>query len=191
MSKIIIKSALITFVSVIALFLAVYFCVGIFSPLSIAKSYDKLGNYDISVKYYEKQYKKTQKIEDLAFLCEKLDEKNVNKKGESKAVYYLDKLLSCENYVSFCQEKDKNSRGITAKEFFDGKYVVSIYYESGIENALEKATLIIGEDYTEYNPFYILISEIGDNISKEESEKIRNSINSNNEFAKRDLQLLK
>ena len=68
MKKTIIKTVIITLVSII---LAASLAVGIIlavSPKTIGKVFTKCGNYDAAAKLYESQYKKTESVSDLVEL---------------------------------------------------------------------------------------------------------------------------
>lgn len=149
MKNLVLKTVVLTFIAVIAVFLTVYGCFASFAPKSLASVWADLGNYGISIKYYEKQYEKTDNIDDLATLCSKTDEKN----DSERAVKYLALLTEKEDFSEFCAQND----GGKTYEFYYGKYAVAAFYKADVEAAIKVAKLAVKNGYTAHNAFYTLI----------------------------------
>lgn len=154
MGKTIIKTAAVTFAAVIALIGAIYACLAIFAPKTVADIWASFGNYSVSVKYYEKQYNKTGDISDLAVLCVKLDEN----KDSARAADYLSALTLSDGFADFCVAEDENARyGESAHEYYFGKRAIAEYYANGISAAIAVADAAVISGYTEFNAFYKLL----------------------------------
>lgn len=88
---------------------------------------------------------------------------------------------------------------MTAAEFYYGKLTVAEFAAKGADVAIERAAYFADKyGYTCYNPFYVLILDLGDNIESSVKTKIKAAITEKystlNEkrkaFADRDLKLL-
>ena len=167
MKKIIFKTVILTLISLVAVFLITYGCIAGSSPKFLADIWSDLGSYDISVKYYEKQYEKTQDIYDLALLCNKVNEQN----DSARAARSLKLLTEDKNFAVLCNAED-NSDGytFTAFEYYFGKYAVAEYFESGINSAILIAEKSVTASYTEHSAFYSLLGI--ESLTKSDGEKI-------------------
>ena len=155
MKKIVLKSALITLLCVAVLFALVYAALAIFSPVTLARFYGSTGAYSMSVKYYEKQYSKTNSTDDLYALCVKVDDFNDSARAEKYLTLFIDGDSAA--FRSYCAGKDGSSAGITTREFCFGKLTCATYTEKGCADAVDCAKVLVGTDYTKYNPFNTLI----------------------------------
>lgn len=177
MGKLILKTASVTLAAIIGVFGALYAAFAIFSPKVLAGAYDKLGNYGLSVYYYESQYKKTEELNDLYTLCVKLDENSDAKKAEE----YLSTLVHGDGYVDFCKEQDApSSAKVSTRQYVEGKYVVCVYNNGGLSAATARATELVrqGAGYSDYNVFSVLLAEVGRNLSVEDLNLLEAAINS-------------
>ena len=166
MNKLVIKTVIITFITFVAVFLMIYACLAAASPKTVADAWADLGSYTVSVKYYEKQYYKTESVADLATVCDKIDEEN----DSARAVEYLSALTGSEEFSAFCAAEDgKRKTAFTAYEFYYGKYAAAKFYESGIDAAITVAKNAAEKGYTDYNAFRWLISL--DALTQEDGEK--------------------
>lgn len=172
MKRLVIKTVAITLAAIIVLTTATYFLIAFISPKTLADGWKAVGNYNFSVKYYEKQYKKTGSIDDLADLCLVLNIKN----DGSRAVEYLTALTGKEDFSKYCEKKDAE-RGfkMTTYEYFYGRLTVATYSTKGIDSAVNVAKAAFGSNYTENNSFYVLLTEV-ETLSKSEGEKIASAI---------------
>lgn len=154
MKKLILKTSLLTLAGVILIGALTFYAISIFSPLTVAKAFDKVDNYKISVHYYEKQYENTEDYEeDLKNLCIKIDEQEDSERAEK----YL-KLL-CEDYKfkKFCQNTQLKMGEMSVAEYFYCKYTSAVLTNHGEEKAIE-----VANDYaklfthTRYEPLKVL-----------------------------------
>lgn len=174
MKRLVIKTVVITIAAIVVLTTAAYFLTAFISPKTLADGWKSVGNYTFSVKYYEKQYQKTENIEDLANLCIILDVKGDN----VRAVKYLKLLTEREDFVKYCENKDaEGGFKMTTYEYYYGRYTVATYWMKGIDSAVDIAKRVFGSNgkYTENNSFYILLTEV-ETLSKSEAEKISSEI---------------
>ncbi len=182
MKKIIIKTALITLASIIGAILLTYLMIALISPKTMAEGYGKLGNYKLSVKYYEKQYNKTEEISDLYVLVTAIDEKQ----DYTKAQEYTAELISHPNFDKFCKIQDgvlnadgeeivnppEKTDGVTTKEFVYGKRAVALA-KNDFSFAIEFCLSYCEEaGYTSYNPFRIIIIELKGELTSAQKEEL-------------------
>lgn len=157
MKKLVLKTVAITFAALVAACAAIYAFVAFVSPKTLAKFWANAGNYSYSVKYYEKQYEKSETVSDLATLCAKIDVKD----DSARAVKYLAIFTDNEEFTAFCDEEDKNGGyTMTSYEYYYGMYSVAEYYESGIIAAVNVAKRAVEKEYSDNNAFYIIMSEV-------------------------------
>lgn len=190
MKNLVLKTVFITLAAVIAFICALYFAFALFAPKTLARFWENAGNYSVSVKYYEKQYKNSGDIADLAELCAKLDVKNDSK----RAVEYLAVFTDSENFNSFCENEDKGGGyKFTSYEYYYGIFAVANFYENGLTAAIDTAKKAVGREYTEHNAFYVLLSEVS--LTKADGEKLAAEISAikdtlsdaEKDFAERDI----
>lgn len=171
MKKLVLKTALITLASIIAILGILYGVFALFFPKTLAKTYESMGYDQTAIKYYEKQYEKTQDVQDLITLCVRLDVYS----DTSRAEKYLSILVAKPNFYSTCLDNDVNvqtSNQISSEEYFEGKWVVATYLKNGVEKAIENAIYSVRKGnyrYTEYNAFFMLYSD--NSINWTESEQ--------------------
>lgn len=153
MKKLVIKTASITLASII-LFVGVLFgALAIFTPKTLGKFFDGMGGEDTAIFFYEKQYNKKQRNEDLFVLVDKL-----NAYDDEEKTYKYSKIL-IEN-VEFSSLSDA--------EFYYGKFAVSAVECGKIEDGLKKSVQFIKDNgYTTHNPLRTIIfdSELDFNLN--------------------------
>ena len=167
MKKLVLKTALITLCSIIALLGILYGVFALFFPKTLAKTFEALGSDNAAIHYYEKQYEKTEDLQDLITLCAKLDVYEDTERAEK----YLTILVAKPGFYSTCLDSDVSGQ-ISNEEYFEGKWVVATYLKDGINKAIENSIFSIRKGnyrYSEYNPFYILYTD--SNINWAETEE--------------------
>ena len=168
MKKTILKTVAITVAVLVAVTCLLYVCLMIFSPVTLGKLWDGLGSYDLSVKYYEKQYDKTGDINDLSAFTVKLDEKG----DAERTAKYLSVMVDREDFNSFCTKSDDNSGyGFSARDYYYGKYTVATFYFGGLDSALNVAEKCVNEKYSAHSPFYVLMAE-AEELKKADADRI-------------------
>ena len=134
-----------------------------------------MGFYKPAIHYYEKQYGKSGSIDDLAVLILKLDDEKDSVKTEE----YTKILIEHPDFDNYCERKDDVNQGstVSANEFYYGKYAVALVRNDKFEIAINTAKAFVAEyGYTGYNPFSVIISELGITLDNVELEKIKTEI---------------
>ena len=92
----------------------------IFAPRSVAGFFDGVGCYSATVFFYEKEYDKTDDVEDLVYLIDK----SCSEKDDERTVKYLDMLFEREDYSAFCELKDKDLKQgqLKTDDYYKGLY---------------------------------------------------------------------
>lgn len=198
MKKLVIKTASITFAALLLLGVLSYALVACVFPLTLANIYDNAGCYGKSIKYYEKQYEKTNDKGDLAELCLKLYDND----DYDRAKDYLAELITDANFDEYCANAEKIASDMTVGEFYRGIYVISVFYSEGAATSAEKSVEIINErGFSEYDVFYLLIVECKSVFSESDKTAVKTAVESAAEkladdskeklYAERDLNLLR
>lgn len=146
MKKTIIKTVIITLVSIIfAASLAVGITLAV-SPKTIGKVFTKCGNYDTAAKLYESQYKKTESVSDLIELVSM----SIAADNDEMIAKYGDKLTV--NY------KGNMILMTSDEEQFDNysKATVEAYYKLGKKEDCVRVAFLSSGAYTEGNSLYYL-----------------------------------
>ena len=157
MKKLVLKTVAITLASIILAFAVAFGAACIFAPKFLAKCFDGVGAYSASVFFYEKQYKKSGVIEDLAILVDNIDAENDGARAEE----YLNLLVSHEWFDSFCTLQDGGTSAlISTKEYYSGQYAVTLVNNQKVEDAFSFCQSFTEKnDYGKNNPYRILESE--------------------------------
>ncbi|MBQ8426449.1 MAG: hypothetical protein IJX16_01670 [Clostridia bacterium] len=175
MTKLVLKTVAITLVAVLGACLIAFGSLALFAPASVANFFDGLGFYKPAIHYYEKQYGKSESIEDLAVLILKLDDD----KDSIKTEEYTKILIEHPDYATYCQMKDGVNQGstVTANEFYISKYAVALVRNDKFITAIDTAKDFVDDyGYTAYNPFSVIISELGLTLDIDKLEEIEERI---------------
>ena len=195
MKKLILKTALITLGTILAVLCILYGIFALAFPLRMAKFFDGLGMTDASVSFYELQYENTGDIYDLGALCVKIDAQT----DYTRAKKYLTLLTEEEGFSSYIKEFDKNNSGsITGEEYFNGKLAVAHQKAGGVHEFLPFAVRVVDNEYSEFNVFYIALS-INGLFTEEELPEVEKTLlelepflsETEREFILRDLEFTK
>ena len=192
MSKLVLKTAAVTLAAIIFLCALIFGAFVLFRPVSLARLFEGAGNDSAAAYFYIRSYEKTGDFSDLALLCEKIDEHD----RAEDAAKYLSLFIENEKFADYCEEYDsKYSSAYSAREAAYGRLTVSIYLSEGIDSAILKAKLLCEGNYSEYNPFYWLITDGSLSFSEAEVAAIRTALGeiecdeSEREFLERDIAL--
>lgn len=196
MKKLVIKTVVITLAVVFVFTGITYVIFAAANPFALAKFYDNTGNYSLTVKYLEKNYKKSNSYEDLAYLCGKLDERS----DAERTALYVDKFINDGDFDGYCSANGSDGGyAMTVEELYFGKLVVALYLNDGIDSAVAKACDYVDKyGYTDSNPFYILIIDGNEKFDQSAKNTIKTNIQSFTaglegsqlQYAERDLQIL-
>lgn len=174
LNKLILKTASITLASIIAVSVLLFGAFWLFAPSTLAKAFNGLGNYSASIYFYKVQYDKTGSINDLSNLVI-----NVNEKLDPEfAMENLGKLIMHADFDEFCKTQDeKGDSKINTAEYYYGKYATLLARNGKMGNALTVCKMYV-EDYfyTDYNPYKVILFELGSILSKQDLELMKTSI---------------
>ena len=116
MKKLVIKTAVITIVSLLGAVIIAFGAFASFAPGSVAGFFDGVGNYSASVFFYERQFERSNEFSDLANLVNKIDDENDNE----RAVKYLSLFINHDEFENYCL--DKTFMGVSLSEYYIGRY---------------------------------------------------------------------
>lgn len=162
MKKTIIKTVIITLVSIIfAASLAVGITLAV-SPKAIGKVFTKCGNYDSAAKLYESQYKKSESVADLIELVSV----SIAAENNEMIAKYGDKLTV--NY------KGNMIKMTSDEEQFDNysKATVEAYYKLGKKEDCVRVAFLSSGEYVEGNSLYYLFKLCDNKEDKDLAEEI-------------------
>ncbi|MBE5744367.1 MAG: hypothetical protein E7358_06655 [Clostridiales bacterium] len=147
MKKIIIKTIAFSLALLLAVTGIIYLCLATLSPSTLSNLYFRIDAKELSLKYSEKAYGKSGKIEDLSLLVER---SIVFKDGES-VIYYATELINREDYDEYAV-----SQGSGYNYYIVGS-LCSYLYSSG-QRAVAIGTAVSHTgDYTKVNPIRVVI----------------------------------
>ena len=101
--KVILKASLITFGALIAAAALTFTLWFFIAPKSMASISQQWGYYDFALTCGNKQYKKSQKTEDLAFCAEI----SIYISDDGKIVEFCEPLIEKEDFNTLCRQKDE------------------------------------------------------------------------------------
>ena len=128
MKKFLLKVTGITLLSILALACIAYAALLIFTPVTLAKFYDGVGNYDKALVHAYEQYKRSEDLSDLDAAC-----RYALKTGDKDKIgKYLEMLVDREDFYSYCLSDPE--LGAEYYDFICVKYVAALY-DGGNENA--------------------------------------------------------
>ena len=166
MKNLVLKTTLFTLLGVLTTLGILFGVFALFFPKNLASVADQMGNYGVSVFYYEKAYEKSGSTFDLYDLVVNLDEKV----DSQKSFKYSGELLTKEDFSVL--EKGENP---TTREFISAKYATSAFLSNG---------------YKEFNPFTVSINQALTKLDKETAnlvmqklESLKSQVNSSEELA--------
>jgi hypothetical protein len=172
----VLKTAAITLACVVGLTALMFGIFALFIPKPLAETFDKLGWYSSSMRFYERQYNRSNDVEDLYAICLKVDHETDSVRAEK----YLSILVKTDGFRAFCVSKDSKNTAFTTEEYLEAKYVNAVYRNKGIDKALEEAkkcvTYVGTNGYTAYNPYYMLVTDSAfdwDNQSQSRFDELR------------------
>ncbi len=167
MKDLIVKTVLITLASLVGVFLLTFGALALFSPITLAEVFDGTGGYSSSIRFYELQYEKTGEIDDLAILTVKINQ-DVDAELSEK---YLEELINHPDFDSVYGD-------LSNKQFYYGKYAVALVKNDKFSYALAHAdNFVKANGYTAYNPYSVILVELGGELNGDQLESIKESIN--------------
>ena len=195
LKKLVIKTAIITLISIIALGSFALGVTALFFPKGMAKVCEFVGAENGALKNYVKVYEKTKDIDDLFVIVNK----SVVSDESQLELKYIEKFVKSSEFEEYVNDIDNlnGKPNFTTKEFVLGLYVENYFYVKGIADAVYLAQdLVLRYGYTEYNAFSALLLDVSLDAEQKERvkmgiEQIYSSLNSDGKaFADRDLALI-
>ncbi|MBQ9103671.1 MAG: hypothetical protein IJY57_01120 [Clostridia bacterium] len=184
MKKLVLKTVCITLAGILALGVILFGIFALISPKTIANVADKMGNYSVSVFYYEKAYEKSESLDDLYTLIVKLDEESDGAKTE-KYCEIMFKPANSGEVAVFMMKLDSKNVGakVTTCEFIYGKYAIALCSQNSIEKCKEMVNVSVNYakvyGYTENAPLTVALLTCGKNMNKETLQAIQSEISKN------------
>lgn len=173
MKKTVIKTICITLAAIIAACGLIYFLFAAISPKKLGDFFDGIDFHTLAVKNYERQYNKTDDIEDLYVLVTKLDAKAESEKSAK----YLGEMTAKSDFSSFCASSTKPNKEIPTEEYLSGQYVIALVYEEEFTKAESFAQSYYEKyGYTDFNPYRMIVSEAKDLLTAEEKAALKNKL---------------
>ena len=117
MKKLVIKTALITVVSIIGAVIIAFGAFAMFAPKSVASFFDGVGGYSASVFFYERQYEKTGDFSDLVVLVDKIDDYT----DPDTAKKYLKIFIEHQEFENYCAGKNA-TKYLSLADYYLGRY---------------------------------------------------------------------
>ena len=177
MTKLVLKTILKTLLCVVILGALIYGVLALFFPSTLANGYNKLGSYNLSIKYYEKTYEKSGSFDDLVVLCDRVDEENDSIRAEK----YLKILTTDNNFEVYFEAYDKlqgTQIVFTSIDFYTGKHVLATYNAQGLDKAISLANNYVSNyGYNKFSPYGFLISTYLDKMEDSDKQKIKTALN--------------
>ncbi len=159
MKKLVLKTTLFTLLAVLCTLAILFGIFTLFFPKNIASVADQMGNYGVSVFYYEKAYAKSNSVKDLYELVLKLDEETDSEKTSK----YANELLNRDDF----NEVERTSSP-TTKEYVSAKYAMSTFLKGDVNSATDFCeNYVLAYGYSEYNPFTVSVGSVVKNLSKD------------------------
>ena len=178
MQRLMWKTVGITLAVIFATVAIVFGALTLFYPKAMGDLFAEAGNYSTTVWFYEKQYGKTQSIEDLAVLVDHLDE---NKDCEKTEKYSTSLITSnaFNDYVESLVKAKDFATDVNAMEFYYGKCAISNAKLGQIDDTvLFCKNFVERVGYTNFNPFRIVIASCGDDLNVQDLTTLKLGIES-------------
>ena len=171
LKKLVIKTTLITLASLIGTMIIAFSAVAIFAPGFTAGIFDSVGNYPASVFFYEKQYLKTNDINDLSVLVNKIDIESDCVRAER----YLGEMVEHEDFDTFCDSQSQSGK-LSLVEYYCGNYVFVLANNGKFSDALTVAENYVNDySYTKDNPYTVLVYGLK-NVTNEQLQAIKDKL---------------
>lgn len=172
MKKTVLKTVGFTLLGVL-ITLVVFFGVFFFvAPGVLGNASKALGNHDAAVYFYQRQYDTAGHYDNLSYLVYELDANEDAEKTEKYLTIVLDDM------AGYLKEREGDfETELSAKEYFYNKCVVAMINNGNVEGAINRAKeFVLDCGYTSFNPFRIIISTKGSDLSVEDLSKLKEKL---------------
>ena len=174
MTKLVLKTIAITLVSVLVTCLIAFGALALFVPATVARFFDGMGSSSVAVFFYEKQYRKTDDIDDLTLLVIKANGDSV------KMQSYLEELIERDDFENYCTSlNDNDQTGFDSREYYYGALVGSMTENGDFVKAISVGVDYVKDyGYTELNPLRVLLDKVSDDNGKERLTALKDGVQS-------------
>ncbi len=151
MKKVLIKTAVLTFVAVILLTVLVFSALSIFSPGVMADFTENLGMDKLSLSFSVRKYENTEDLSDLHTVLFKANDLE----NYSLLVEYSETMTKDSDFLSFCERQN-----VGYKDYICTNYIFALL-ETNDTNTFTEVSRLYDDLYGEYtttNPMRMLIS---------------------------------
>ncbi len=174
MTKLVWKTIIITLASILVACFLIFGALALFSPITLAKFFDQTGSKNIALFFYEKQYEKTEDIEDLSLVVLKIDDNDNSLKSEK----FLAKLIKHADFNEFCSKQNISSSALSSEEYYYGRYATVLVSNGKVDDALIASGLFVEQySYTENNPYSVIILRFGKELETEHIQTLKTRLN--------------
>ena len=154
MKKLIVKTALVTLGSLLAVFLLLLTAMTMYAPRTMASLMDSVGNRSLSLWYTELAYQKFGETDDLTDVFDKA----VAAEDTERTVKYGRTLTERADFGEICAAQDASGGRITYKNYVYGNTSLAMYAEGEEVGAvLDFAAATVTEGYLPYNAYQMLL----------------------------------
>lgn len=143
MKKLVVKTACLSLAFLIGSMICAFGLATILAPGKVGVLFDGVGEYSASVFFYEKQYQKTQSVNDLYVLASNLDVYSDSVRAEK----YYGKLISHNKFDDLCarideQNFDEQNKGVGTKDFCYGSLCIAFAENNKVSAAQSLVEMI-------------------------------------------------
>lgn len=176
MKKIIIKTAIITFASVIAALALAFGIASLAFPRSMAKLCENMGNYQLAASYAERQYGYSGSTDDL-YRCARL---HIRVGDRKKIIEYCGKLVDKQDFEECCGDN---------VQYIYGNYAIALYLSGKDDESIVIAQRSAGEAFYIPNAYKDLTLKAVEKKDKEFAGKLLDTFEGYNEKLKSEEQV--
>ncbi|MCH5147815.1 MAG: hypothetical protein J1G05_00440 [Clostridiales bacterium] len=159
MKKIIIKTAIITFASVVAALALAFGIASLAFPQGMSKICENMGNYKLAASYAERQYGYSGSTEDL-YRCALL---HIRIGDRNKIIEYCGKLVEKQDFEERCGDN---------VQYVYGNYATALYLSGKDDEAIAVADKSVGEGFHIPNAYADLTVKVVEKSDKDFASKL-------------------
>lgn len=163
MKQIVIKTALITLGTVIALFVLAFGIASLAFPKNMSELCENMGSPQLAAGYAERQYEYTGSTEDL-YRCARLYIKTGDRKNTIK---YCEKLVAKKDFKEYCGAN---------VQYVYGNYATALYLSEKGDEAIVIAEKSVEDGFVISNAYVTLTLQADAKEDKEFGEKLLSSL---------------
>ena len=138
MKKLIVKTICLSLAFLLGSIFCAFGLATISVPGRVGFIFDGVGAYSASVFFYEKQFRKSEDINDLYILVTKIDLEEDSQRAE----YWLEEIISHQQFNELCKEIDKKGSSISTSDYCYSSYCFALIENGKIDIAKNALKLI-------------------------------------------------